>query len=163
MSSAFPVTVDDSRARIKIQGIPEKVRQNLRRIIPPLTWKLKGLVEQKLQPGALFNRRPKWNIRATMNETPMELVGKVFVDPASEGYVYAAIHEFGGQTKAHVISAVNARALYFYWAKVGAFVSFRTVNHPGSKIPERSYMRSSFHEMEMQIIEKLQEARNVGP
>lgn len=49
--------------------------------------------------------------------------------------VYAAIQQFGGRTKPHVIRAKNKRALSF-----GGIV-VRQVNHPGSNIPARPYLR----------------------
>lgn len=49
--------------------------------------------------------------------------------------VYAAIHNFGGRTKPHVIRAKNKRALAF-----GGIV-VRQVNHPGSQIPARPFLR----------------------
>ncbi|MFZ6687514.1 phage virion morphogenesis protein [Undibacterium sp. SXout11W] len=48
--------------------------------------------------------------------------------------VYAAIHQFGGQTKSHIIKAKNAKALKFN----GRFA--KSVNHPGSKIPARPFL-----------------------
>lgn len=36
-------------------------------------------------------------------------------------------------TRPHVIRAVNARFLRFYWPKVGAVVYFPSVNHPGTR------------------------------
>ncbi|PVX80045.1 phage virion morphogenesis protein [Paraburkholderia unamae] len=48
--------------------------------------------------------------------------------------VYAAIHQFGGQTRAHVIRPKNAKALHFG----GIFA--KQVNHPGSKIPARPFL-----------------------
>jgi len=36
-------------------------------------------------------------------------------------------------TRAHVITAVNAPMLRFYWPKVGKVVYFKSVNHPGTK------------------------------
>lgn len=48
--------------------------------------------------------------------------------------VYAAIHQFGGKTKAHVIKPVNKKALAFGGKVV------RQVNHPGSDIPARPYL-----------------------
>lgn len=48
--------------------------------------------------------------------------------------VYAAIHQFGGQTRPHVIQAKNAKALHFG----GIFA--KRVNHPGSKIPARPFL-----------------------
>ncbi|WP_028536161.1 phage virion morphogenesis protein [Paludibacterium yongneupense] len=48
--------------------------------------------------------------------------------------VYAAIQNFGGETKPHVIEAKNAKALAFN----GRFA--KRVNHPGSKIPARPFL-----------------------
>ena len=48
--------------------------------------------------------------------------------------VYAAIHQFGGRTKAHVIRPKNKQALAF-----GGRV-FKQVNHPGSVIPARPFL-----------------------
>lgn len=47
---------------------------------------------------------------------------------------YAAIHQLGGKTKAHIIRPRNGRALKT------PFGFFKKVNHPGSKIPARPYM-----------------------
>lgn len=46
---------------------------------------------------------------------------------------YAAIHQFGGQTRPHMIQARNKKALF--WA--GASHPVRAVHHPGSRIPAR--------------------------
>lgn len=48
--------------------------------------------------------------------------------------VYAAIHQFGGKTKPHVIRPKTKRALSF-----GGIV-VRSVNHPGSNIPARPFL-----------------------
>lgn len=48
--------------------------------------------------------------------------------------VYAAIHQFGGQTRPHKIVPRNKMALAFDGGV------FRAVNHPGSKIPARPFM-----------------------
>lgn len=48
--------------------------------------------------------------------------------------VYAAIQNFGGQTRPHTIAPKNAKALHFG----GVFA--KKVNHPGSKIPARPYL-----------------------
>lgn len=48
--------------------------------------------------------------------------------------VYAAIHQFGGRTKAHVIRPRSKQALAF-----GGRV-FKQVNHPGSVIPARPFL-----------------------
>jgi phage gpG-like protein len=74
-------------------------------------------------------------------------VGTVFVDGDAP---YAAIQEYGGTTKAHIIEAVNAKALSFSMNGKQSF--FTRVNHPGSNIPERSYLRSSLDDMRDDIL-----------
>jgi phage gpG-like protein len=81
----------------------------------------------------------------------------VFASVGSVGDVkYAAIHEYGGKTAAHEIVALKAEALAF--ANGGAMVFARCVAHPGSTIPERSYLRSSLAEMVEEIIAALAES-----
>ncbi len=48
---------------------------------------------------------------------------------------YAAIHQFGGQTRPHVILPKNKKALAFGGRVV------KKVNHPGSKIPPRPFLK----------------------
>jgi phage gpG-like protein len=54
---------------------------------------------------------------------------------------YAAIHEYGGKTAAHEIIPDKANVLAFVLGGKQMFA--RRVQHPGSIIPERSYMRSA--------------------
>ncbi len=49
--------------------------------------------------------------------------------------VYAAIQQFGGRTRPHIIRPKNKRALSF-----GGIV-VRSVNHPGSNIPARPFLK----------------------
>ena len=69
---------------------------------------------------------------------------------------YAAILEYGGVTKAHVIEAANAKALVFSWQ--GKDVFFKYVNHPGSVIEAHSYLRSSLDETEDEIVQGVMDA-----
>jgi phage gpG-like protein len=81
------------------------------------------------------------------------VVGEVF----SAGDVkYAAIHEFGGTTPPHDIVPTKAQALAF--AIGGKMVFAKVVHHPGSRIPERSYMRSSLEDQAEDIVDGLKEA-----
>jgi phage gpG-like protein len=50
---------------------------------------------------------------------------------------YAGIHEFGGQTRPHIIRAKNGKALMF------AGIFRKSVKHPGSKFKERAFIRRS--------------------
>ncbi len=49
---------------------------------------------------------------------------------------YAAIHQFGGKTKPHIIEARKKGGLW--WP--GARHPVRSVNHPGSNIPARPFL-----------------------
>jgi phage gpG-like protein len=62
---------------------------------------------------------------------------------------YAAIQEYGGRTGAHEILPAKARALAFVAGGAQRFA--RKVEHPGSMIPERSYLRASLDEMRDEI------------
>jgi phage gpG-like protein len=66
---------------------------------------------------------------------------------------YAAIQEYGGRTAAHEILPDKGNVLAFL---VGGSLHFaRRVQHPGSTIPERSYLRSSLDEMRDEIVAAL--------
>ncbi|MGH6851724.1 MAG: hypothetical protein ACREDJ_00695 [Methylocella sp.] len=71
------------------------------------------------------------------------------VSISSTGVPYAAIQEFGGKTAAHDIVAVKAKALAFSMG--GEQIFAKSVHHPGSTIPARSYLRSSLAEMRDEI------------
>jgi phage gpG-like protein len=93
--------------------------------------------------GQVLNRRTgalSDSIGSEVTSTTFPVRGAVF----SRGVKYAAIHEYGGTTAPHVIMAKNAQALAFMMD--GKMVFRRMVNHPGSVMPERSYMRSSVAE-----------------
>jgi phage gpG-like protein len=67
------------------------------------------------------------------------------VSISSAGVPYAAIQEFGRKTAAHDIVAVKAKALAFSMG--GEQIFAKSVHHPGSTIPARSYLGSSLAEM----------------
>ena len=82
---------------------------------------------------------------------------RVLVRVFSSGDIkYAAIQEFGGHTPAHDIVPNKARALAFTVG--GRMVFAKVVHHPGSTIPQRSYLRSSLADMENQIVLELKAA-----
>jgi phage gpG-like protein len=62
---------------------------------------------------------------------------------------YAAIHEFGGKTPPRTILPRRAKALRF--GAGGQTIFARRVNHPGSRIPEKPYMRPSLEESREKI------------
>lgn len=86
----------------------------------------------KVRTGALLN-----SIGATKKvvDDGHNISGEI----GSEGVPYAQIHEHGGTTKAHKIYPRNAQALAFRFGGKNVFAAF--VNHPGSKIPARPFLR----------------------
>jgi phage gpG-like protein len=72
---------------------------------------------------------------------------------ADGGAPYDAIHEFGGKTAAHEIIPDKAKALAFMFNGKQAFA--RRVKHPGSQIPERSYLRSALAEKGADILQAI--------
>jgi phage gpG-like protein len=68
---------------------------------------------------------------------------------AGVGLKYAAIQGYGGTTSPHDILPSRAKALAFMAG--GQPVFAKIVHHPGSKIPERSYLRASLAEMADEI------------
>ncbi len=92
--------------------------------------------------GAVLARRS--GRLAAAQETRIEAGGdavsvSVGFDPGQ--VPYGAIQEFGGTTRAHLIAAKNAFALAF--TAGDRLVFAKRVNHPGSRIPERSFLRSA--------------------
>ena len=69
---------------------------------------------------------------------------------------YAATQEYGGRTSPHDIVPNKAQALAFVIG--GQQVFARIVHHPGSTLPERSYLRSSLADMADDIAGELKAA-----
>jgi len=68
---------------------------------------------------------------------PLQVRGDTMVTGIRNEKAYAAAHELGAQTRPHDIRPRNKRALY--WE--GAAHPVRIVHHPGSRIPERPFIR----------------------
>ena len=112
----------------------------------------------KLAGGALNTRSGALQDSIVANVSPTEdgFVASV----ASEGDVkYAAIQEYGGQTGAHDILPSKAQALAFV---IGGTLRFaKSVHHPGSTIPARSYLGSALDEMSDDLVAALAGAANM--
>jgi phage gpG-like protein len=81
----------------------------------------------------------------------------VLASVGSEGDVkYAAIQEYGGKTSAHEILPAKGDVLAFITGDGQHFA--RRIEHPGSVIPERSYLRSALADMNDEIVSALADA-----
>ncbi len=94
--------------------------------------------------------RPKWvQSKRVANNGGQTLIGSGLLRRSIQTHVgrtyaivgsnldYAAIHQFGGKTRPHLIRAKHGKALYWPGAKHPVF----SVHHPGSKIPARPYLK----------------------
>lgn len=152
----FTVQVDDSAVRLRFATLPERLRNKLKTTISVLAEKLRTHIVRDKLAGQVLNRRTgalARSIQWKIEESGTGVQGLVY----SAGDVkYAAIHEYGGRTPPHVIEAKNKLALTFM--QNGKQVFYKRVNHPGSVMPERSFMRSALSDMRQEIIDSLTRA-----
>jgi phage gpG-like protein len=104
----------------------------------------------KLRLAELFPNPAKMQA-ALQSEVTVGAGNTIFGRVQATGLPYLAIHEFGGRTAPHDIFPVNAKALHFFADHAAPFRTGATaatnevfaahVSHPGSLMPERSYLR----------------------
>lgn len=152
----FTVQLDDSAIRLRFATLPERLRNRIRTTVSVLAEKLRTHIVRDKLAGQVLNKRTgalARSIQWKTEETGSGIQGVVY----SAGDVkYAAIHEYSGRTPPHVIEAKNKLALTFM--QNGKQVFYKRVNHPGSVMPERSFMRSALSDMRQEIIDAMQRA-----
>ena len=147
--------VGDTQLKAKFEGMPAAIHEALLQTVYILDNDLVRYIQDKklsgqvlkIQTGAL-----KRSIKGDVIDSGTEITGTAF----SSGDVikYAGIHEYGGNTSPHDIVPVKAKALRF--RSGGKTIFTKIVHHPGSKMPERSFMRSSLAENKDHITEEMQ-------
>lgn len=140
----------DRQLIARFDRMPEAIATALQKKVTALTLKLENKVKTQKLNGQVLNRVTGRLARSITHEVDVEpngVYGRVF---SSGDVKYAAIHEFGGQTAPHVIYPKKAAALSFIGSG-GNRVFAKKVNHPGSKMPERSFMRSALRDMSTEI------------
>jgi phage gpG-like protein len=156
-------------------GAQERVEAEVKRLGLELLRKVK---EEKLS-GQVLNVRTG-SLRRSINMKSVVDRNQITATIGTNKN-YAAIHEFGGQTREHEILPRNAKALLFEangrttvgvktqtgrYAKSkaklisaaiadGSLIFSRGVHHPGSKLPMRSFLRSALDEMRGEIQRRL--------
>lgn len=159
----FPVPVmtvfGDREVIDRFRKAPATARTQIEKVVRIWGLRVEARAKKKVSGEVLNVRtgRLRRSIHTVFTSNAREIKSRV----SSSGDVkYAGIHEFGGQTAPHVIRARNAQALRF---PIGGTFIFRTqVNHPGSRMPQRSFLRSSLNEYRPQIIRDLRAAANPG-
>ncbi len=139
----------------KLGAMPDRVVSLLRAAVEREAIALTGYVKESKLSGQVLRNRTG-TLRRSINYAMIgDLAARV-----GTNLVYAAIHEYGGQTRAHVIEAKNAKALAFQVG--GQTIIRRRVQHPGSKMPERSFLRSSLRDSRDRIVAAIQAAVTEG-
>lgn len=131
------------------------------KIVAEFTDRIRQAAYQKLNGPVLARKTGNLqdHLGSTVTSNESGATGTVGVS----GVAYARIQEYGGRTSPHVIRPKNASVLAFLSpGKIGiskggesAMIFARVVNHPGSKMPERSYLRSSLAENRSDFIDAL--------
>ena len=136
--------------------LPDRLRAALAEKVDVLAQRLFSQVVGVNLSGGVLNAR-SGVLRDSIQTELSQQDGQIGAEILSDGDVpYAAIQEYGGKTAAHEIVPVKGQALAFVVGGAQRFA--RSVNHPGSQIPERSYLRSSLSEMSDQILAEFSQA-----
>lgn len=142
--------VGDKEVVAHLMAFPPSLREELKREVSKQTLLLKAhVVEQKLS-GQVLKRRTgtlAGSIGVELSDTAGGVIGRV--GTLNKAVKYARLHEYGGRTEPHEIVA-KGKALRFQLAN-GAILFRKSVMHPGSRMPERSFLRSSLSERRSSI------------
>lgn len=142
----FNLTLVGDRQLIgRLETLSAPVRAALRAKVERLTIELQThIISRKLHGQVLHQRSGALarSIQRRVEAMALAVYGIVF---QSGDVKYGKIHEFGGRTPPHDIYPKKADALHFVVG--GREVFAKVVHHPGSKMPERSFMRSSLADM----------------
>ncbi len=153
----FSVTFDDGGAAVgHVQTLPAAIRAALAAKAADLAARLQAHVVQDKLSGQVLQVRTGALRNSIGAESSLD-GDQVRIRVFSSGDIkYAAIQEYGGRTPAHEILPNKAKALAFVTG--GGLVFAKVVHHPGSTIPERSYLRSSLADMATDIATELKSA-----
>ena len=139
--------------RAQLDAYPAALQAALSAKATELAAALADLVKDNKLSGAVL-KTSSGALRDSIAASVTADADGVLASVGSEGDVkYAAIQEYGGKTSAHEILPVKGNVLAFI---VGGAQHFaHKVEHPGSVIPERSYLRSSLEDMKDEILAAL--------
>jgi phage gpG-like protein len=151
MSALEVQGLDETSARF--DAYPAALQAALGAKATELAAALADLVKDNKLSGAVLNAG-SGTLRDSIGASVTADAEGVLASVGSEGDVkYAAIQEYGGKTSAHEILPVKGDVLAFVAGNGQHFA--RRVEHPGSLIPERSYLRSSLEDMKDEILAAL--------
>jgi phage gpG-like protein len=141
----------------RLTAFPDRILAALDKTSNQLAQALLDKVQSGNLAGGILNSRTG-ALAASISADVTTSAERVTASLTSIGVPYAAIQEFGGRTSPHEIVPSKAQALAFL---VGGETRFaRRVHHPGSNIPERSFLRSTLAEFTAEIETQLGAAAN---
>jgi phage gpG-like protein len=149
----------DDAVTNRFAGFNERVKERLGEVMERLGVALLDQVRDNLSGTVLQQRSGRL---AAAQDWRIDDDGtglSVAVGFDSGAVPYGAIQEFGGTTRAHLIEAKQAFALSFSYG--GQLVFAKRVQHPGSRIPERSFLRAALASMSAEAL-PLIEATVIG-
>jgi len=149
----FDVQVDASRANLRLEEMPEEVRDALIVAVTLAAGELEGAAQSKASGDLLQVRTGRFvrSIKAGIRTGKTSVTGRVYSnDPR------ARLFEFGGTTPPHDIAPKNTKALLLKMR--GGTVFAASVHHPGGKYEARNIIYSAFDEMKPEIVENLERA-----
>lgn len=145
MSDAFTVELNDTQVRVRLSGMPEKLRAALVR----KTTQLRLQLEAKSKANApVVTGRLRRSIASDQEASGNTVEGRVFT---SSDVPYARYVEEG--TRPHIIEA-KGKALAFVMG--GKQVFAKRVHHPGTAA--NPFLKRSLAEMKTEIVEGYREA-----
>jgi hypothetical protein len=164
----FTVSWDRSPDRLIAQfnELPAVVAANVAAKVQSLTDFLADQVRGNLTSGDPLHEKTGALLRSIGQSFTADGLG-AFGQVFSKGVPYAGIQERGGQTPPHDIYPVNAKALRFLarsklsfrpGEQTGDPVFAAHVSHPGSTMPERSYLRRALAQNAAQIATEIKQA-----
>lgn len=143
--------VGDREVSLTFDRVRDKSLPVLEKRIRRLAIKLQSIVMKNKLSGQALKVRTG-TLRRSITQT-VNVSGTAVTGIVGTNLEYAAIHEYGGVTRAHVIEAKHAAALRFVFK--GEIVFRKRVMHPGSTMPMRSFLRSALDDMRQEIIRDL--------
>ena len=151
------ITVDTTRANVKLDHIPVAVRGRMRSVLPSLIRRLASVVNVKLRTQ--LKTTNTLTVAQEMHEDSSQLYGVVRLDSPSAGGLLPEYLEKG--TIPHTIT--GNPVLAFQWDFMGAYggsvsgnttmAFFRRVRHPGTRAYK--FMENTLAEQQAGIVQEL--------
>lgn len=176
-------TFDGSRLFVRLERLPDSMRKRIVTTLNKELIRLQAIIKDRYLRGQALHVRTG-HLRASITHR-VDALGTRVIGTVGTKVVYARIHEYGGQTKPHLIQVRRALALAWFpngyamlpqrkgvktqtgrWSSASnkddyqGLVFAQWVNHPGSKIPARPFLRPAFKQALPSIIEKIRQAVN---